>query len=1186
MKKLFKKSLAVILAVVLTLSAAPLSGFVGLELPSLFDFKAEGAETYSGTCGKNLTWELDTETGVLNITGLGKMKNYGPSTVPWGSYRSYIKSAIISDGVTSIGSYVFAYCYSLITVTIGNSVAEINRNAFTDCDSLTYISIPDSVEKIGECAFEYADNLTYVVLEENLTSIDACAFANCKSLISITIPNSVIKIGNSVFSFCEKLNSVIIGKNVSIIEERSFFWCRNLENVEFSENSKLTTIGNNAFENCDNLKSITIPSSVTTIGNSAFEDCSSLINVTIPEKVTIIGDNAFDGCRDIKYALIGNNVKEIGEYAFRYCRNLENIIIPNSVITIGDGVVYGCIKLEYIHMPLGIIDIQGNIFSDTMKNTYICSDSSDCYAKEYAEANGYTFKVCNGEHSNADTPIEPENPTELTLVSTYPANGAKKISCTDDLVLTFNQPVEDHLSFVEDHMRIAVCNYNTDEVVFEINGMNSVSYFFLIDYNQNTITIHDVFKKISPNEKYYILISPGLIYARDDHSIEFEGITNKDDLTFIYNSEAEKKGYSIELYSSKASLSLSKDETVTAMAILMLNGEICEQHGMSFTVKDTSVAEVTPISSDSTGTTFKIKAKKYGITSIDIICADRSLKESYIIRVSDQKTVYYLDDIKGRSQGNNPFYTCGVYVDDLSYTTRTDKSAVVQFDVYNYEHSYGAVEVHDAMGNLVDCEMISMFDGEYQTDLVEHGIYAYKVLHDTVTGDLFDDGIYKTDVKSEKTSISVIVPHGGYIVITKNVAESMPCLLYNTTLLALEGAKSLSKLMFDDDGLEVQTESKIIEEVVKATLDEIGWTDIAIKAAETAITNVVNTIMKAANEINISKMVGATQDLFEELEEFYSTLGIDYQKLLTSVIKSCAPDFVGFVTGFSMTALGEDIVDTIYYKPVKIAKYCAMLSNIVSNSEEEQTYIYNTQSGNERFSNKVTVKSDSLTNDTVFHSILLKSGKTQDALNYCTGTYEEAFLYDISLVKNGNKVQPSSAVKVFIPLPEGWSEDTITVYHETGFMEYEQLEVEIENGFVVFETTGFSYFFLADGEIVFPSFNVGIVQPSKTKINFGDTLVLSLGEIEIPEGYAIAWFVEGAGVSTWVSEDGLECRVTSIANGNPTIYAKLVDEEENVITNADGEEIFDEITLFSKAGFWQKFISFFKNLFGINRVIY
>ncbi|MBQ2963626.1 MAG: leucine-rich repeat protein [Clostridia bacterium] len=115
---------------------------------------------------------------------------------------------------------------------------------------------------------------------------------------------------------------------------------------------------------------------------------------------------------------------------------------------------------------------------------------------------------------------------------------------------------------------------------------------------------------------------------------------------------------------------------------------------------------------------------------------------------------------------------------------------------------------------------------------------------------------------------------------------------------------------------------------------------------------------------------------------------------------------------------------------------------------------------------------------------------------------------------------------------------------------------------------------------------IKINKTTTTTINYGDTLVLQLEEIEIPEGYAVNWFVEGAGVSTTVSEDGLECRVTSIANGNATIYAKLVDTDENVVTNADGEEIFDEITVTSKAGFWQKFVSFFKNLFGVNRVIY
>lgn len=115
---------------------------------------------------------------------------------------------------------------------------------------------------------------------------------------------------------------------------------------------------------------------------------------------------------------------------------------------------------------------------------------------------------------------------------------------------------------------------------------------------------------------------------------------------------------------------------------------------------------------------------------------------------------------------------------------------------------------------------------------------------------------------------------------------------------------------------------------------------------------------------------------------------------------------------------------------------------------------------------------------------------------------------------------------------------------------------------------------------------IEIKRTSTTVVNYGETLVLQLEEIELPEGYAVAWFVEGAGFSAAISEDRSECYVTSIANGNATFSAVIVDEEENPIINPDGEEIFDEITIVSKAGFWQKFISFFKNLFGINRVIY
>ena len=97
------------------------------------------AEVYEGSCGANVSYSLDTSTGVMKITGTGAMKNYGSySSVPWYSNKSYIKVVEISDGVTSIGERAFYYCSGLTSVTIPASVTSL-EGAFTSCPSLTKV---------------------------------------------------------------------------------------------------------------------------------------------------------------------------------------------------------------------------------------------------------------------------------------------------------------------------------------------------------------------------------------------------------------------------------------------------------------------------------------------------------------------------------------------------------------------------------------------------------------------------------------------------------------------------------------------------------------------------------------------------------------------------------------------------------------------------------------------------------------------------------------------------------------------------------------------------------------------------------------------------------------------------------------------------------------------------------------
>ncbi|MCD8128821.1 MAG: leucine-rich repeat domain-containing protein, partial [Oscillospiraceae bacterium] len=80
-----------------------------LGLAVLLSTTALADDATSGTCGVNVTWTLDTDTGVLTISGEGEM-----TSAPWGSYT--VRSVTIGNGVTSIGAWAFYDCSSLTSV--------------------------------------------------------------------------------------------------------------------------------------------------------------------------------------------------------------------------------------------------------------------------------------------------------------------------------------------------------------------------------------------------------------------------------------------------------------------------------------------------------------------------------------------------------------------------------------------------------------------------------------------------------------------------------------------------------------------------------------------------------------------------------------------------------------------------------------------------------------------------------------------------------------------------------------------------------------------------------------------------------------------------------------------------------------------------------------------------------------
>ena len=381
------------------------------------------AATYSGTCGTNLTWTL--ENGTLTISGTGTMKNYTSSNVPWYSYRSFIKTITIKDGVTTIGEDAFENCSSLLSVTIPNSVTTIGNYAFGNCSSLTSVTLGSSVTSIGEAVFWNCNSLTFIEIPNSVTSIGDYAFYGCSSLTSIEIPNSITSIGNYAFIYCSSLTSIIVESgntkydsrnncnaiiatatntliagckntivpnSVTSIGESAFCGCSNLTSVTIP--NSVTSIGDYAFCNCSSLTSVAIPNNVTTIGKDAFYGCSSLpvigniryadmylvgavdktlSSYTIKDGTNWIGNNAFSDCSSLTSIIIPNSIKCIGDTAFSNCRNLTSITIPNSVTSIGNYAFYGCNGLTSVTIGKSVTSIGYNAFPEA---TYTCQNCS------------------------------------------------------------------------------------------------------------------------------------------------------------------------------------------------------------------------------------------------------------------------------------------------------------------------------------------------------------------------------------------------------------------------------------------------------------------------------------------------------------------------------------------------------------------------------------------------------------------------------------------------------------------------------------------------------------------------------------------------------------------------------------------------------------------------------------------
>lgn len=254
------------------------------------------------------------------------------------AHHLYINGEEVTDlvipGTNSvIGNYSFYGCNNIKSVSIPNSVAEIGISAFDGCNKLKYLTIPKSISILRDDAFYNCDSLLALTTESDADFSNTALFFNNKDLryrvidktsVEVSGPSSVTSISQYERNYGLKTIYQVTNPQITIPVT-----------VTAGNTFNVVSIGNSAFENIGNLKSITIPEFITTIGELAFADCN---NIEMLEFNTDSIETHFAGKSMLKSVHIGEAVTNISTSSFSNCNQLT-IVTSAAIVppTLPDG---------------------------------------------------------------------------------------------------------------------------------------------------------------------------------------------------------------------------------------------------------------------------------------------------------------------------------------------------------------------------------------------------------------------------------------------------------------------------------------------------------------------------------------------------------------------------------------------------------------------------------------------------------------------------------------------------------------------------------------------------------------------------------------------------------------------------------------------------------------------------------
>ena len=321
-----------------------------------------------------------------------------------------LKRVVLPDQLKSIGGWAFKGCRELVDIIFPETLCDLGSEPFSGCEGISddnglivinndlsyyngndrVIRIPDGVKRINSNGFSKQNRIVKVVLPESLVSIGTYAFGGCQNLREIDITSKTTDIDRAAFGDCKKLadekgfvifnnvmfeyfgneSKVEVPNGVEIIGAHAFLSVVNNKIEEIIIPETVHTIEDGAFSCCRNLKRVEMPKTLKKLGEEAFEYCDSLTSITVSEGIETLKPHTFSGCKKLQEIILPNSLKKMEYMAISECSSLDRIEIPEGVEEIGGNQFSECINLKTINIPDTVTRFEESKLKDVRLNIF------------------------------------------------------------------------------------------------------------------------------------------------------------------------------------------------------------------------------------------------------------------------------------------------------------------------------------------------------------------------------------------------------------------------------------------------------------------------------------------------------------------------------------------------------------------------------------------------------------------------------------------------------------------------------------------------------------------------------------------------------------------------------------------------------------------------------------------------